>query len=252
MINLERAKEEFINYTNEFDIKDFNIERKIGHSIRVMNISKRLAESLDLEQEEIELATLIGLLHDIGRFKQYETYKTYNDLKSVDHGKMGAEILKENNYIRNYIKDNKYDPIIEKALRNHNAYELEKGLNKQEELFCNIIRDSDKLDIIYQATEIFWKEKLNEIEQEETSEGIEEKFFDSKLIENKLKNTQIDNMVGIISFIYDINFKESFEIIKREDYINKIINRFDFKEDIKERMEKIRKRANEYIELKTK
>ena len=35
-----------------------------------MEISKKIAESLKLTQEEIELATLIGLLHDIARFEK--------------------------------------------------------------------------------------------------------------------------------------------------------------------------------------
>jgi len=247
MINSKKAKEEFINYTNSFDIQNFNIQRKIGHSIRVMKLSKQLAKELNLKQEEIELASLIGLLHDIGRFEQYENYKTYNDINSMDHGEKGVDILKRNNYIRKYIKCDKYDVIIEKAIRNHNRYKLEEGLNSQEKLFSDIIRDCDKIDILYQGTEVFWEDKERKIEQEEISEGIEEQFLNEKLIENKLKNTQIDHIIGMISFIYDINFKESFEIIKREDYINKIINRFDFKEEIKERMEEIRKRANEYI-----
>lgn len=252
MIDLEKAKKEFINYTNKFDTEDFNVQRKIGHSIRVMNISQRLAGRLNLEQEEIDLATLIGLLHDIGRFEQYTRYGTYNDLKSTNHGKLGVSILENDNYIRKYITDEKYDGIIKKAIINHNLYELEKRLNKKEKIFCNIIRDCDKLDIIYQAAEIFWKEKENKIKQEKISEGIEEQFFSEKMVENKLKNTQIDNMIGMISFIYDINFQESFKILKKNDYINKIINRFDFDEETREKIEKIREHANKYIELKTK
>ena len=90
------------------------------------------------------------------------------------------------------------------------------------------------------------------IQQEKISKEVEELFYNEKLIDNRLKNTQIDQIIGMISFIYDINFKESFEIIRKEDYINKIINRFEFNEDIKERIEKIRKYANDYIKEKSK
>ena len=49
--------------------------------------------------------------------------------------------------------------------------------------------------------------------------------------------------------IFDINFKESFEIIKKEDYINKIIDRFKFANtDTNEKMEQIRKIINDYIQ----
>ena len=250
MIDIERAKEEFMNYTNQFDTQDANIQRKIRHSLRVMNLSEKIAINLKLEQEEIKLAKLIGLLHDIGRFEQYKIYKTYNDLESINHGKLGVEILQENNYIRKYIKTDKYDLIIKKAIINHNSYELEKELNKQEELFCKIIRDSDKLDILYQRTEDFWREEEKIIEQDEVSKEVEEKIHKKQLIENEIKKTKIDNIIGMISFIYDINFKESFDIIKRENYINKIIGRFNFKEITKEKMEKIRQQAVEYIESK--
>lgn len=252
MINLEKANKEFIKYTNKFDVQNYNIQRKVDHSIRVMNLSKRMAENLNLEQEEVELATLIGLLHDIGRFEQYNIYKTYNDLKSIDHGEAGVEILEDNEYIRKFVEDNRWDPIIKKAIVNHNKYELEKGLSEQEKSFCNIIKDCDKIDILYLGTEVYWKEKEKLIQQEKISKEVEELFYNEKLIDNRLKNTQIDQIIGMISFIYDINFKESFEIIRKEDYINKIINRFEFNEDIKERIEKIRKYANDYIKEKSK
>ena len=51
-----------------------------------------------------------------------------------------------------------------------------------------------------------------------------------------------------MAFIYDLNFKESYKIIKEQDYINKIFDRFNFKqEETKEQMKLIRKIANEYI-----
>ena len=62
------------------------------------NISERrynrVQLKLDLTQEEVEIASLIGLLHDIARFEQYTQYGTFKDLQSIDHGNLGAEILK--------------------------------------------------------------------------------------------------------------------------------------------------------------
>ncbi len=36
MIDIEKAKEEFINYTKKYDVQNVNIARKIEHSLRVM------------------------------------------------------------------------------------------------------------------------------------------------------------------------------------------------------------------------
>ena len=250
MVDLENAKKEFKKYISNYDINNPNIERKIGHSYRVAKISKKIAETLNLEKEEREVAELIGLLHDIGRFEQQTIYKTYEDIKSIDHGELGVKILKEKEYIRKYIKNNQYDEIINKAIFNHNKYKIEQGIKNQKTLmFCKIIRDSDKLDILYEAIEIFWKNKTK------IKDGISKKvikdFKDEKLILNQDKVTQLEKAIGIISFIYDINYIESFKIIKENDYINKIMDKFEIENNkVKEEFEEIRRIANKYIENK--
>ena len=128
MIDLLNAKKEFKKYMGNYDLVNSEIERKVGHSYRVAEISGEIARSLNLTDEEIELATLIGLLHDIGRFEQQTRYGTYDDTYSIDHGKLGVEILEENNYVRNYIKDDKYDNIIKTSIYNHNKYDIENTL----------------------------------------------------------------------------------------------------------------------------
>ena len=65
------------------------------------------------------------------------------------------------------------------------------------------------------------------------------------------KEIEIDNLVMVIAFIFDINFKESFQILKQEDYINKTLDRYNFKDEYtKQKVEEIRKIANRYIESK--
>ena len=88
MIDIEKAKKAFIKYTENYDLKVEAIERKQKHSLRVMELSTKIATELKLSQDEINLATLIGLLHDIARFEQYTQYKTYRDVDSFDHGDM--------------------------------------------------------------------------------------------------------------------------------------------------------------------
>ena len=89
---------------------------KQEHSIRVMEISKQIAQGLNLNEEQVKVATLIGLLHDVARFEQFTKYRTFNDNESIDHGDYGVAILEKD--IRKYIKTDKYDPIIKKAVKN--------------------------------------------------------------------------------------------------------------------------------------
>lgn len=53
-IDLEKAKNEFLKYVENYDLEDENIKRKKFHSLRVMEISERIAKSLKLNQEEID------------------------------------------------------------------------------------------------------------------------------------------------------------------------------------------------------
>ena len=179
IIDLEKAKKEFLKYTENYDLTNENINRKQGHSIRVMNISKQIATELNLTEEQIQIAALIGLLHDIARFEQYTQYQTYNDNRSFDHGDYGVEILDKD--IRKYIETDKYDKIIKVAIKNHNKFEIEEGLNEEELLFSKLIRDADKIDILYETIWLFWKGEDKAINNTEVSTEVMEKFEQNKL-----------------------------------------------------------------------
>lgn len=253
-INIEEAKEKFIEYTENFNTKDENIERKQQHSLRVMKIAEQIATNLKLNEEQIQLATLIGLLHDIGRFKQYTEIGLGNNLEGFDHGDYGAKVLFEEGIIRKFIETNKYDEIIKKSIKNHNKFSIETGLTQEELLFAKLIRDADKIDILYESIDIYYKNNEEEVNKSVLSEKIYNEFTKEATIK-KEKNVRfkfIDDITCVISFIYDINYKTSFEIIKEKDYINKIIDRYNFQDQsTKTKVEEIRKLANEYIEEKT-
>ena len=55
----------------------------------------------------------------------------------------------------------------------------------------------------------------------------------------------MDDWASNIGYIYDINFKPSFIILKEKDYVNKIIDRTKTQQ-----MEKIRTYVNKYIDEK--
>lgn len=109
MIDIVRAKKAFKEYVKKYNPDDSKVKLKIAHIERTAEVAKKLATELMLEKEDIELAELIGLLHDIGRFEQIRIYHTFVDKISIDHGKLGAKILFEDGLIRNFIEDKKYD-----------------------------------------------------------------------------------------------------------------------------------------------
>lgn len=255
-MNIQKAKHEFINYTNKYNMREFQIKRKLEHSLRVMEICETIAKNLELNQEEQEIATIIGLLHDIARFEQYTKYKTFNDRNSFDHGNKAVEILKENNYIRNYIEEDKYDDLIYTAIQNHNKFQIKDGLTQKEQLYAKIIRDADKLDILYQGTYITWHnspEKIEEIENAKLTPEDIQPFIEKRQINRAIDLQQVDNnikhLLTQLGFVFDINFKTTYQILKETNYMNKIINRFNFKDQqTKDLIEQIRNTVNEQIE----
>lgn len=252
MIDIEKAKEEFIKYTKNYDLEDANIKRKQMHSLRVMGISKEIAKYIGLTPEEIKIAELIGLLHDIARFEQYKNYHTFRDDHSIDHGDYGVQILEKE--IRKYIKKDEYDNIIKTAIKNHNKYQIQEEITDKEELFSKIIRDADKIDILEETFLEFYKGKEELVEKEKIFEEDIQEFRKLKSIKvRKDRKGQLYDIVVMLAFIFDINYEMSLKIIKEKDFINKIFKQFDFKDKkTKILMEEIKGIANNYINDKVK
>ena len=72
MIDINKAKSIFYKYLND----NKNDEQpgfllKVDHTMYVLENAKDIASNLGLDNTSIELAQLIGLLHDIGRFYEF-------------------------------------------------------------------------------------------------------------------------------------------------------------------------------------
>lgn len=252
MINLKNAENEFIKYTKNFNLKDNHLKRKYLHSLRVMEISNKIAKNIKLKDEEVEIATLIGLLHDIGRFEQFTKYGTFRDRESIDHGDFGVEILKEDNYIKKYLKDEEYIDIVYMAIKNHNKYKIENGLSEKQEMFCKIIRDADKIDIFYEMANIFYDTKeIEEINKSIIKDNIIAKIYEKEAINRKefKEKGKLIQLLVMLAFLFDINYKVSLEIISKEKYIDKVFQRFNFEDEYtRNKMKEIQKFLNQYID----
>lgn len=258
MIDIESAKKEILTYTQKDRIKNTKVQTKVEHMMRVSEISKRIASDLTLKQEQIKVAELIGLLHDIGRFEQYKISNKestmQNKEKKFDHGEAGVRVLEKNNYIRKYIKDTKYDNIIYKAVYEHNKYLLSKGLSEEELLFCKIVKDADKIDLLYEAVYKYWQEpqQIKEVENGKLSEKMLEDFNNKRLANSINAISQTYQILRFASFVFDINYGCSFTILKEDDNISKMIDRFNYKIiETDKQMRNVKKIANEYIRQKT-
>lgn len=245
MINLKKAKNAFDKYVSNYDMNDSLISLKYEHTFRVCKESLNIAKSIDLDTENTSLAILIAMLHDIGRFEQARVYHSFNDSKTIDHANLGVSILFNDGLIREFISDSKYDDIIKKAIEYHNKYEIG-DCNELELLHSKIIRDADKLDIIYNVVNIGainFKSDASII-----SEGVIEDFKNERSINVKNKVTRNDSVMTMFGFVYDLNFDYSYRKYEQQGYVDKMYEMIDNKEIFSDYVDEL----NNYIKRKCK
>ena len=244
--------DEFKIYTDNYSYLGDPVILKIDHTFRVMKLCEEIAKSLNLNDEDIELAKLCGLLHDIGRFEQYKQFHTFKDLKSIDHGDLGYEILTEEDYIKKFIFNHSDENIVLNAVRFHNKLSIPNDLSERETLFLNITRDADKIDILY----LFTNGHI-EIDIDDTtfSEPIMDSMRNNLVTDKKLEKTKVDKLAVSLGFVFDINYPFSMKILNEKDYINEEINHYKEKsksEKAKEQFEEIRNIITKYMEKRVK
>ena len=89
-----------------------------------------------------------------------------------------------------------------------------------------------------------------EIENSTMSEKVYNSIKKLECVKLTDRKTPIDYWACVLAFIFDLNFSISYKIVKENDYVNYLINRFDYKiSDTKEKMEDTRKILNNYIEI---
>lgn len=253
MIDREKALKIFNTYVSKYNPEDEKIKLKIEHIQRVAKNANDIAENLKLSKEDIDLAWLIGLLHDIGRFEQVRLYHTFNDGKSVNHAEIGVKILFEDGLIREFIEDKQYDEIIKKAILNHNKLQIDKELTEREMMHSKIIRDADKVDIYYSLTiyskEAVWESK--DLSNDTISDEIYREFKEDRKINYKNRKTAADTLVSHFAYVFDFNYKYSLQIIYINNYIEKIYKRHKFNDaKTMERYNEIFNIAMEYVKSK--
>lgn len=203
-INREKVKAEFKNYTDHYDTTDEKVKLKIGHTYRVADLCERIAKSEGMNENETDLAWLLGMLHDVGRFEQLKRFGTFIDAESIDHAALGADILfgsaKETGtavpHIRDYIKESGVDSLIETAVRVHSAYRIPADLDDGMKKFCNILRDADKIDILKVNIEVPLEEIYNttttELRNAVVTKAVMQSFFEHHAVLRSLKKTPAD------------------------------------------------------------
>lgn len=254
VINRKNVINTFAEYVRNYDPSDGKIKLKIDHTYRVAGLCQSIAKSLNLSEADVDIAWLLGMLHDIGRFEQIRRFGTFSDADSVDHAEFGADLLFKDGLIRKFAEgyyekcelagagneedgwsDSEQAGLLELAIRQHNKYRVKEGLTERQLMFCNILRDADKVDIFKVNAEVPM-EIIYDVTTEELKNGVItkevlESFYRKETVLKSLRKSAVDHIVGHISLLFELVYPESYRQAKEQGYVYKLL---DFKSDVPE------------------
>lgn len=276
VINRKNVINAFAEYVRNYDPSDEKIKLKIDHTYRVAGLCQRIAESLGLSEPDVDIAWLLGMLHDIGRFEQIRRFGTFNDAQSVDHAEFGADLLFKEGLIRKFaegyyeecelarsgneeaeqiIKNNEHHNkdtgLLEMAIRQHNKYRVKEDLTERQRMFCDILRDADKVDIFKVNAdipmEIIYDVTTEELKNGVITKEVLESFYKKETVLKSVRRSAVDHIVGHISLLFELVYKESYRQAKEQGYVYKLL---DFKSDVPEvnaEFDDMRKYVDEFL-----
>jgi len=228
---LEQLKQFFLAYADQYIKGSHDPEPLIlkkDHTLRVCTEIISLGKALMLDENDMMLAETMALFHDLGRFKQYETYKTFLDHQSENHARLSLQEIDASGILAPLT--GKERSLIKKAIAFHNAAHIPRQGDDRLLFFMGLLRDADKLDI--------WRVVIgNYINPRPGSQKainlglVDDNGFSTDAIDAILAGTFVksgcikrlnDLKLMQISWVFDLNFAQSVLWVKKRGYIEKI------------------------------
>jgi hypothetical protein len=247
---VDRFRHWFEEYSARFygddEYVNIHIRQKQEHTGRTCEEILFLAEQLALDDNQKRTAEVIALFHDIGRFPQFAGYRTYNDMRSVDHCLLGIEVLEQEGVLDSLRREERQ--WIQTAVEHHGRKSLPPDLNGQALLFSKLIRDADKLDIFrvvignYRAYDRDPHRSSFEIELPDEpgySPAVLETVMNGRLVDYRDLRTRNDMKLCQVGWVNDLNFAASLERLRQRGHIEELFAFLPQSDEIVKLKEKI-------------
>ncbi len=236
--DLNRLREWFSAYAAGF-LEDEpehrrNVVLKIRHTGLVAENILSIAKSEGLNGHDLEIAAAAGILHDTGRFPQYQKFRTFKDSESVNHGVLGAEIIEREGVLGWLAPEDR--KLVLDAVKFHNANKVPELGDARAETFIRLVRDADKLDI----WRVFLDEYL-EIQPWErasaaglslpdaphaTPEVVSTLLGGHQVTLSMVRNSR-DIILMIVGWCRDINFPSTWRMLVERGYLDRYIGHIE-------------------------
>lgn len=244
------AKKVFLEYANRYDRSNGKIELKIVHTLAVADIMAQLTKALKVTEHARFLADICAVFHDIGRFEQVTRYHTFLDHLSVDHAELGCEVLEQEG-ILNELSDGDRRMVLT-AIRNHNRFRIEDGLDEETHLLCRLIRDADKCDIfrVFACEDMVdtMGETKEQVSEETITDVVFESILEHRCVRKEERCTGLDKWVSFLAFFFDFYFTESLELLIENRYYRKPFDEVTFRDpETDRRVRLILEEVEDYI-----
>lgn len=229
---------------NNYDFNNKMINVKYIHTLNVIKVILLICEKMGLSDEDIKLAFYLALFHDLGRFREVVRQNEFNNLK-FDHGAYSNKILFNDGFINCFdIKDNDY-LLIKKAIYFHNKKDLVDGLSERERLFCEILRDADRIDIFRVLSN---KTNHKTIFDKVSSDSLLNKFYNGESISIKDLETRGDRVVLRLGFVKLFSSREAIEVLKELGYLDEYIKNIIVNEENRELFDNLIEEVRKVLE----
>ena len=222
----------FEDYTQGYPAEDVEVEANLRykkeHSLRVRDYMLTLGRDLQLDTNQMLLAEVIGLFHDVGRFEQYVKYHTFKDHESEDHADLGLLIMEREQIFSGRASELE-KKIILTAIKNHNQLVIQEDIGGTTLLFCQLIRDSDKLDIFEQIINFYENPKRTPhlaVEENHKDQRYSPEIIQGILSGKQISYTSVKTPVDLklirLSWLLNLTFPAALEIAKRKEFFTRL------------------------------
>ena len=236
VIDRDRATTAFKRYTDAYDATNPRIALKIEHTYHVARVCDAVAREQNWSTEDIDLAWLCGLLHDMGRFEQLRRWDTFKDAESMSHAALGVEVLFGENpadapaatSIRDFIETDEYDKLIHASIAYHSDFRLPEELDERTRRFCDIVRDGDKVDIMRtianSTVDTILKVDEKTFLASHFSSPTLAAFDERRCVSRDEREEPADFLVGLICFMFELVYPASRALAREQGDIYRLLD----------------------------
>ena len=228
--DLASLKAWFASYCGSFRSEDAEVQRNFDlkevHTRNVCEAARLIAQEGG-ERRQM-LAQVAALCHDLGRFPQFQEYRTFLDSQSVNHAHLSAQVLKQSSLL-DFLPKAERDAVYF-AVRLHNVFQVPRGLPAGTEDLLLLVRDADKLDIWRVFADYFFAPEserasaagLGFPDLPTCSPDVLAAVAAGQMVQLTMLKSQHDFKLLQLSWVYDINFLSTLRLIKERRVLEQL------------------------------